>query len=171
MQKSINLVRFLLLVAMFTMITACSNSPGSKDLDSQLKPKLANAYWDVTSIRETDGKVDETTRAMMGVPNKVYTLSYEYEVKFKKGLPSLKEDLKKTQKEEMIQQQEKIRNARGGMEAFTAAMGGLFGSAMDTRAIELEQLGQKYGNFKVGDTKKLTGNATFEKTEKGWIAL
>ena len=82
-----NVIRFVLLAAVATIISACSSSPGNVDLEAQVKPKLVSQFYDVVSIKKTSGKDAEKSGA------KVYSVQYEYVVKFKRNLADIKKEL------------------------------------------------------------------------------
>jgi hypothetical protein len=165
------LLRLSIIAAMLVMLSACSSTPGNNELETLVKPTLANPLWDVVSIHKLDGNVSPEGKAL-GV--EVYDVKYEYEVKFKKGLIEMRAELKKVTDEE----QKKVADAKTkaaktpGMDGLFAradiAMSAMAGAVFDTRESELDALKKEHGDFKIGEIKKLTGTASFLKTEKGW---
>ena len=165
------LLRLMLVAAVIAMISACSSTPGNSELETLVKPTLANSLFDVVSIRKIDGNVNPEGKAL-GI--NAYDVKYEYEVKFKKGLAEMRAELKKVTNEEQKKAADaKVKAARTpGMDGLFAqadiALSTMGGAAFDTRESELDALKEKYGEYKAGEIKKLTGTCLFLKTEKGW---
>lgn len=167
-------LKSMLMIIAALSIAACTGSPGTADLETQVKPKLASPFWDVVSIKKLDGKMDDSAK-QLGV--KAYTVKYECEVKFKKGLADLRADIKKEQDAERKKAQEaQAKSAKSGsmddlIDAASATFGAAMNSAMSGKSMKLDELEAKYGDFKTGETKKLTDTCSFEKTDKGWTLI
>lgn len=173
MNKTLKLVaQAVLIIIALTVLTACSGKPGSSELETLVKPTLANSLWDVVSIHKVDGNVSAEGRAL-GI--NAYDVKYEYEVKFKKGLAEMRDEHKKVKAEGQKKVEEantKVSRTSGLAKAWASidALNATTLSVFEAKEIEskIDSLQKEYGDFKTGEIKKLTGTCSFMKTEKGW---
>ena len=164
------LVRNILLLLSMIVLAACTGSPSQSDLETQLKPKLTKPAFDVINLKKLDGKIDKSAK-QLGVDSTVYTVSYEYEIKFKRSLADLRDEIAKEKAAEMKKAREassKAKNMDDLLNAASASFGAAMNSAVSSKAIELNALEADYGDFKAGEVKKKTDSCIFEKTQNGW---
>lgn len=165
MNRSLKLaVQSVLVTIVFATLTACSSTPGNSELELLVKPTLVNPLYDVVSIRKVDGNVSPEGKAL-GI--NAYDVKYEYEVKFKGSLSDMQAKL---DTEKIKAASAKVKGERaGGLNAAWASVNDQ-NSQMDflIQKKEIDTKKEKYGDYKVGEIKKLTGTSSFLKTEKGW---